>query len=125
MKITDINGREIKLGKTSITVKREDGKTCGVVRDVTFILGNAPRVLMDFVYSHRAFPHNLIRYVVKVDGEYYYLYNKSTENYMKEYSRETDLDYEDVKARCTQKAANAEKARLNGLKVIECDYYEE
>lgn len=32
--IKDCIGKEIKIGKTSITIKGENGKTCGVVRDI-------------------------------------------------------------------------------------------
>lgn len=35
MEITEIEGKHVKIGKTSITVKNpETGKTCGVVRNI-------------------------------------------------------------------------------------------
>ena len=35
MEIKEIVGREIKINANSITVRNEEGKTCGVVRNVT------------------------------------------------------------------------------------------
>ena len=35
MDIKEIVGREIKINANSITVRNEEGKTCGVVRNVT------------------------------------------------------------------------------------------
>lgn len=35
MQITDITGKDVILSKSSITVKGENGKTCGVVRGLT------------------------------------------------------------------------------------------
>lgn len=35
MEITKINGEEIKIGKTSITIKGDNGKTIGVIFQLT------------------------------------------------------------------------------------------
>lgn len=35
--IRDCAGKKVKISKHSITIKNDDGKTCGVVRDITSI----------------------------------------------------------------------------------------
>lgn len=48
MEITKINGEEIKIGKTSITIKGDNSKTIGVIRNCTIINNSlAPRILFE------------------------------------------------------------------------------
>lgn len=46
MKITDIKGQRIHLGKTSITVKGDDGKTVGVVTNCLIFSNQPPRMTL-------------------------------------------------------------------------------
>jgi hypothetical protein len=52
MEITKINGEEIKIGKTSITVKSDNGKTKGVIKNCT-VINNLlpPRTLFEVAYK--------------------------------------------------------------------------
>ena len=85
MKIQELENRKIKIGKTSITVVGDDGKTAGVVRNVKtwatmqprdtfpirkqiksiFAAGKADRLILDgknWYYVYNAHIGNLIKY---------------------------------------------------------------
>lgn len=113
MKITDINGENIKISTASITVKNpETGKTCGVIRGCELISSNTPlRELFNLNMRLKSKGLNvmqLYRKLVKLGSEYYFLHNKSFRNAEK----------------ITQMNELADKCRAAGITVIECRYSE-
>lgn len=90
MEITKINGEEIKIGKTSITIKGDNGKTIGVIRNCTIVNNSlAPRIL--FEISHKLKEKNinlmsLYNRLVAVDGNYYFLYNLRKNDFVEKYA---------------------------------------
>ncbi len=90
MEITKINGEEIKIGKTSITVKGDNSKTIGVIRNCT-IINNllAPRILFQISRKLKEKNINLMSLynrLVAVDGNYYFLYNLRKNDFVEKYA---------------------------------------
>lgn len=48
MNIKELQGKEIKISKNSITAKGENGKTCGIVRNVSKLMDLPPRKVFEF-----------------------------------------------------------------------------
>lgn len=46
--IKDCIGKNVKISKCSITIKSDDGKTCGVVRNITSLYDLQPNMQMDY-----------------------------------------------------------------------------
>lgn len=90
MEITKINGEEIKIGKTSITVKGDNGKTKGVIRSFTIINNSlAPRILFEISRKLKEKNINLMSLynrLVAVDGNYYFLYNLRKNDFVEKYA---------------------------------------
>lgn len=74
MKITEINGKIVKIGKTSITVKDERGKTCGIVKNIKSSSVLSPRDKFDF-HQKTGLGINFIKKCINSDGQWYYLHN--------------------------------------------------
>ena len=85
MDIKAINGEYIKLGKTSITVKKEDiSKTKGVITNCTIITkGCSPRTTLEL---HQKLSKYNLRIIfdkmVLNKGDLYYLYDLSLEDFI-------------------------------------------
>lgn len=90
MEITKINGEEIKIGKTSITVKGDNSKTIGVIRNCTIINNSlAPRILFEISRTLKEKNVNLMSLynrLVVVDGNYYFLYNLRKNDFVEKYA---------------------------------------
>lgn len=90
MEITKINGEEIKIGKTSITVKGDNSKTIGVIRNCTIINNSlAPRILFEISRKFKEKNINLMSLynrLVAVDGNYYFLYNLRKNDFVEKYA---------------------------------------
>lgn len=90
MEITKINGEEIKIGKTSITVKGDNSKTIGVIRNCTIINNSlAPRILFEISRKLKEKNINLMSLynrLVAVDGNYYFLYNLRKNDFVEKYA---------------------------------------
>ena len=118
MNITDINGATILIGKSSITVKDENGKTCGVVTNCKTAATFAPRDKFDL--SKRGFAPDEIKQVVIHNGEVYFFNNKRLEKWI-----EKQKHSEFFKAEHTEiekQNATAERMLQNGITVINCIY---
>lgn len=46
--IKDCVGKNVKISKASITIKNEEGKTCGVVRNITSLYDLQPNKQMEY-----------------------------------------------------------------------------
>lgn len=90
MEITKINGEEIKIGKTSITIKGDNGKTIGVIRNCTIINNSlAPRILFEISRKLKEKNINLMSLynrLVVVDENYYFLYNLRKNDFVEKYA---------------------------------------
>lgn len=90
MEITKINGEEIKIGKTSITIKGDNDKTIGVIRSCTIINNSlAPRILFEISRKLKEKNINLMSLynrLVAVDGNYYFLYNLRKNDFVEKYA---------------------------------------
>ena len=90
MEITKINGEEIKIGKTSITIKGDHGKTIGVIRSCTIKNNSlAPRILFEISRKLKEKNINLMSLynrLVAVDGNYYFLYNLRKNDFVEKYA---------------------------------------
>ena len=90
MEITKINGEEIKIGKTSITIKGDNGKTKGVIKNCT-VINNLlpPRTLFEVAYELRKKNIKVMDFynrLVAVDGNYYFLYNLRKNDFVEKYA---------------------------------------
>ena len=90
MEITKINGEEIKIGKTSITVKGDNGKTKGVIKNCN-VINNLlpPRTLFEVAYKLRKKNIKVMDFynrLVAVDGNYFFLYNLRKNDFVEKYA---------------------------------------
>lgn len=81
MEIKDLNGRNIRISKNSITCKGDNGKTCGVVRNTTLFGDLQPNKRLNYFRKLRQ--HNIWgskfvdcnKEVVIKDNEMYIFHN--------------------------------------------------
>lgn len=79
MLITEIENKKIKIGKTSITCIGDNGKTCGIVRNITKFTNLQPNKQIDYfhkiskcgIWGSRI--DGLLDCFIIVDNEPYYL----------------------------------------------------
>lgn len=96
MNIQDIENKKIIIGKTSIAVKDENGKTCGIVRNVVKFMDLQPNKTSAYfttVKNAGLWGRNddTMQRVVYVDGSLYYLHNLTHDkNYLKYYADHAD-----------------------------------
>lgn len=127
MKITKINGEEIKIGKTSITIKGDNGKTIGVIRNCTIVNNSlAPRIL--FEISHKLKEKNinlmsLYNRLVAIDGNYYFLYNLRKNDFVEKYaSKNPEIFQAEInKVKEQDELANL-CVRSGIIQIIKCRY---
>ena len=90
MEVIKINGEEIKIGKTSITVKGDNSTTIGVIRNCTIINNSlAPRILFEISRKLKEKNINLMSLynrLVVVDENYYFLYNLRKNDFVEKYA---------------------------------------
>lgn len=127
MEITKINGEEIKIGKTSITVRGDNGKTKGVVRNCIVINNSlAPRILFDISHKFRQKNINLMSLynrLVAVEGNYYFLYNLRKNDFVEKYaSKNPEIFQADIK-RVEEQDKLADLCVISGIiQIIKCRY---
>lgn len=130
MEITKINGEEIKIGKTSITIKGDNGKTIGVIRNCTIVNNSlAPRIL--FEISHKLKEKNinlmsLYNRLVAIDGNYYFLYNLRKNDFVEKYaSKNPEIFQAEInKVKEQDELANlcVRSGRSGIIQIIKCRY---
>lgn len=80
MKITELNGQRAKIGKNSITIKDEAGKTCGVITQAQELQA---RQQSEIWPKYRAVlgldATSAIRKSRRIDGNIYFLANIKSE----------------------------------------------
>ena len=114
MKITEINGNVISIGKTSITVKREDGKTDGIVKNCIPFQTMTARD--KFALKHLGLEAS--KNCVICDGEIYYLNDQSLDRWI---NKQKNPDFFTVeRAKADKQRATAEAVKQQGITVIDC-----
>lgn len=127
MEITKINGEEIKIGKTSITIKNDNGKTKGVIRNCIVINNSLPpRILFDMSRIFRRRNINLMSLynrLVAVEGNYYFLYNLRKNDFVKKYaSKNPEIFQADIKGVEEQDKLADLCVRSGMIQIIKCRY---
>lgn len=92
MKITDISGQRVKIGKTSITVKDANDKTRGIVNCVTVFKNAAPREQFNYYSRLRKIENIEHDKVIICDGELYYLHNLKPIEFYEKYIAGNECD---------------------------------
>ena len=119
--IKDCIGKNVKISKGSITIKTEDGKTCGVVRNIVSLYDMQANKQMDYYKKiKQAGLHGKIsiKDCIIVDGTMYVFRNIKSKLWHEKYGF--------ISAEEKQKAEETEiiynTIRTSGIDVIECVY---
>ena len=119
--IKDCIGKNVKISKGSITIKAEDGKTCGVVRNIVSLYDMQANKQMDYYKKiKQAGLHGKIsiKDCIIADGIMYVFRNIKSKLWHEEYGYFSEAEIE--KAEETETIYNALKTA--GIDVIECVY---
>lgn len=82
MEMKDLNGKNVYVAARSLTVKDNDGKTRGIIRDIRFWKTLAPRVQFDMIHKYDFRKsgiwgnHELMCRIIFKDEKPYYLLNE-------------------------------------------------
>ena len=119
--IKDYNGKKVKISKGSITIKSEDGKTNGVVRNITSLYDLQANKQMDYYKIIRKLDLHgkiSIKDCIIVDGVMYVFRNIKSKLWHEKYGFISEEEKQ--KAEETETIYNA--IRTAGIDVIECVY---
>lgn len=116
MKITDIHGDKIVIGKTSITVKDDSGKTRGIVTNCRAFEALQPRD--KFAFHKAGISLDEAKNCILCNGEIYYLNNQRLEKWIEAQNHPDFFAAEREKV--TAQKAIAEKMQERGFNVIDC-----
>ena len=119
--IKDCIGKNVKISKGSITIKAEDGKTCGVVRNIVSLYDmQANRQMEYYKKIKQAGLHGkiTIKDCIISDGIMYVFRNIKSKLWHDEHGYFTEEEKQ--KAEETETIYNA--LRTAGIDVIECIY---
>ena len=119
--IKDCIGKKVKISKGSITIKTEDGKTCGVVRNIVSLYDMQANKQMDYYKKiKQAGLHGKIsiKDCIIADGIMYVMRNIKSKLWHEKYGFISEEEKQ--KAEKTETIYNA--IRTAGIKVIECVY---
>ena len=124
MEMKDLNGKNVYVAARSLTVKDNDGKTRGIVRNISFWKNLAPRVQFDMVHKHDFRKsgiwgnHELMCRIIFKDNKPYYLLNeRAVESGIKfhgeDYANKIEKNLESLKAANVEviRAANVSYSR--------------
>lgn len=125
MKIDDINNKKVKIGVTSITVKDDNDKTCGVVRNISRFKDLSLRMAQPLWKKLRECGLWGTKYMenVVIDGEeLYYLHNLKADQFyhdIKKILADREMLADETK-RFYRLQDIKNRAESNGIKVISC-----
>lgn len=123
--IKDCIGKKIKIGKTSITIKNDNGKTCGVVRGVTS--------LADMQFNKQAEYSRVLRKngllgnetnmkdIIVSDGKMYCFRNAYTKEFYEKFHEKYGYIDDADREQCERMEITYKKFQDAGIDVIE--YY--
>lgn len=125
MFISEIENKKVKVGMASITVKNENGKTSGVVRNIRSFKALLPRLPQDIWKRLRdsgIWGSGYCDNIVESDGQLYYLHDLwKDENYYQFMDTFKDCDFLQNEIDCFNKRQEIKnKAEQCGIKVISC-----
>ena len=119
--IKDCIGKNVKISKGSITIKSEDGKTRGVVKNITSLYDMQANKQMDYYNKIKQVGLHgkiSIKDCIIVDGTMYVFRNIESKLWHEKYGFISDEEKQ--KAEETETIYNA--IRMAGIEVIECVY---
>jgi len=128
MDIFGAEGKHVKIGKTSITVRDDDGKTCGIIRNAWKFCDLQPNRQIDYSRTVRAAGlwgctiDGTMNRVIICDGKIIYFNDLRTMDYYKRLAEREDLagafagDIE----RYNTRLELVEKCKANNVNVINC-----
>lgn len=119
--IKDCKGKHVKISKGSITIKAEDGKTCGVVRNTTSLYDLQANKQMEYYQKLRKLGLHgkiSIKDCIIADGIMYVFRNIKSKLWHDKHGYITEEEKQ--KAEETETIYNALKTA--GIDVIECVY---
>lgn len=117
--IRDCVGKKVKISKGSITIKSEDGKTCGVVRNIVSLYDMQPNRQMEYYGKLRKLGLHgkiSIKDCIVSNNTLYVFRNVKSKLFHEQYGCMT----EEEKARAKQNDMLYNTVRENGIEVIEC-----
>ena len=125
MKIDDINNKKVKIGLTSLTVKDDNNKTCGVVRNISRFKDLSPRVAQPLWKKLRdcgIWGTKYIDNIIVDGGELYYLHNLKADKFYRDIKEIlTDCEMlEDETRRFDYRQDIKNRAESSGIKVVSC-----
>lgn len=125
MKISDIENKKVKIGVTSLTVKDDSDKTCGVVRNISRFKDLSPRMAQPLWKKLREcglWDTKYMENVVVCDGQLYYLHNLKADKFyydIKEILTDCEM-LEDETRRFAYRQDIKNRAENSGIKVVPC-----
>ena len=119
--IKDCNGKQVKISKSSITIKSEDGKTSGVVKNITSLYDLQANRQMEYYKKIR----NLglhgkisIKDCIIADGTMYVFRNIKSKLFHEKYG----FISEGEKQKAEEIETIYDTLKMAGIDVIECIY---
>ena len=119
--IKDCIGKKVKISKGSITIKTEDGKTCGVVRNIVSLYDMQANKQMEYYQKIRKLGLHgkiSIKDCIIADGAMYVFRNIKSKLFHERYGFISEEEKQ--KAEETETIYNV--IRTAGIDVIECVY---
>jgi hypothetical protein len=116
MIITDIHGENVKIGKSSITVKGDNGKTKGIVTNCKAFSAMSPADKMQLRKAGISLDES--RNCIIQNGNIYYLHNTHFENWIKQ-QKHPEIFAREL-ATVERLRNTAEAMHNKGITVIEC-----
>ena len=119
--IKDCIGKNVKISKGSITIKTEDGKTCGVVRNIVSLYDMQANKQMDYYKKIKQTGlHGKISIkdcIIADDTMYVFRNSKS-----KLWHEKSGFISEEEKQRAEETETIYDTLKMAGIDVIECIY---
>ena len=119
--IKDCIGKNVKISKGSITIKTENGKTCGVVRNIVSLYDlQANKQMEDYQKLRKLNLHGKIsiKDCIISDGTMYVFRNIKSKLFHEKYG----FISEEEKQRAEETETIYNTIRTSGIDVIECVY---
>lgn len=118
--IKDCIGKKVKISKTSITIKSDDGKTCGVVRDIITLYDLQANKQIDYLRKIRNLSLSMkdisIRNIIIKDKEMYVFRNINSKLFHEKYGYFS----EEEKKKSEEQEKIYSMLEAAGINVIEC-----
>lgn len=119
--VKDCMNKKVKISKGSITIKNDEGKTCGVVRNIVSLYNLQPNRQMDYYRKLRSvglYGKISIKDCIVSDGTMYIFRNINSKLYHEKYGYFDDRE----KQKAEEQESYYNMAKENGIEVIECFY---